>query len=146
DAGLARSRVDDPPDGGAARRLRGFRRVRPERARADRAAAHAAAAVLLGVDCPALGRPGVPGGVSVVRDAAVLAGTGAGDARAGGGDGGAGDRGGLSGAFDPRYITRLNQTIDSKAETTASAAATAANSDVISVSRVSKTSLLVSES
>src|SRR6185295_991783 len=48
--------------------------VRPDRAESSRGAAHAAPAALLGVDRAALGRSGVPGGVSLVQHPALLAG------------------------------------------------------------------------
>src|SRR6185369_9012729 len=61
--------------------------VRPKRAESPRGAAHAAAPALLGLDRAPLGRSRVPGGVSVVQHAALLAGPDPGAARADRADG-----------------------------------------------------------
>src|SRR5258707_15821096 len=55
DDALRRPRGDEPPAARGAERLRGVRRVRPERAAAIGSATHAAAPPLFGVDRAALG-------------------------------------------------------------------------------------------
>src|SRR6185436_14722737 len=82
-----RPRQPDAAAHRSAARLPRFRRARPARTLAARAAAHAAPAELLGVDRAPLGRPGVSRRLPLVQHAALLAGPHSRTARADRADG-----------------------------------------------------------